>query len=63
MDLKKVAFLAVVLLFVLAAVSLVFRLLAGLASGAFNLVLGLLVVGALVVIVLWMFAYAKSKRK
>ena len=63
MDLKKLAFFAVVLLFVLAAASLVFRLLAGLASGVFNLVLGVLVIGALVVIVLWMFAYAKKKRK
>ena len=63
MDLKKLAFFAVVLLFVLAAASLVFRLLAGLASGVFNLVLGVLVIGALVVIVLWMFAYAKRKRK
>ena len=63
MDIKKLAFLALVLLFVLAVISLVFRLLAGLASGAFNLVLGAVVVIALVLIVLWMFAYAKRKRK
>ena len=63
MDIKKVALLAVVLLFVLAAISLVFRLLAGLASGAFNLVLGAIVVLGLIVIVTWMFAYAKKKRK
>ena len=44
-------------------ISLVFRLLAGLASGAFNLVLGAIVVVALIVIVSWMFAYAKKKRK
>ena len=62
MDIKKIALFAVVLLFILAVVSLVFRLLAGLASGAFNLVLGAIVVGALVVIVHWMFAYAKKKR-
>ena len=63
MDIKKIAVFVVILLFVLAVISLVFRLLAGLASGVFNLVLGVLVVGALVVIVLWMFAYAKRKRK
>ena len=63
MDIKKVALLAVVLLFVLAAISLVFRLLAGLASGAFKLVLGAIVVLGLIVIVTWMFAYAKKKRK
>ena len=63
MDIKKVALLAVVLLFVLAVISLVFRLLAGLASGAFNLVLGAIVVVALIIIVSWMFAYAKKKRK
>ena len=63
MDIKKLAFFALILLFVLAVVSLVFRLLAGLASGAFNLVLGAVVVAALVLIVLWMFAYAKRKRK
>ena len=63
MDIKKLAFLALVLLFVLAVISLVFRLLAGLASGAFNLVLGAIVVVALIVIVSWMFAYAKKKRK
>ncbi len=63
MDIKKWAVLAAVLLVVLAVVSLVFRLLAGLASGAFNLVLGAVVVVGLVVIVTWMFAYAKKKRK
>ena len=63
MDIKKIAVFVVVLLFVLAVVSLVFRLLAGLASGAFNLVLGAIVVVALIVIVSWMFAYAKKKRK
>ncbi len=63
MDIKKLAVFAAVLLVVLAVVSLVFRLLAGLASGAFNLVLGAIVVVGLIVIVTWMFAYAKSKRK
>lgn len=63
MDIKKVALFAVVLLFILAVISLVFRLLAGLASGAFNLVLGAIVVVGLIAIVSWMFAYAKKKRK
>ena len=63
MDIKQWAVLAAVLLVVLAVVSLVFRLLAGLASGAFNLVLGAIVVLGLIAIVTWMFAYAKKKRK
>ncbi len=56
MDIKKLAVFALVLLVVLAVISLVFRLLAGLASGAFNLILGAVVVVGLVVIVTWMFA-------
>ena len=63
MDIKKLAVFALVLLVVLAVISLVFRLLAGLVSGAFNLILGAVVVVGLVVIVTWMFAYAKKKRK
>ncbi len=63
MNAKSIALLVVVLLVVLAVVSLVFRLLAGLASGAFNLVLGAVVLIGLVVIVSWMFAYAKKNRK
>ena len=63
MNLKNIAVLAVALLVVLALASLVFRLLAGIASGAFNLVLGVVVVAGLVAIVAWMFAYAKKKRK
>lgn len=63
MDIKKIAVFVVVLLFILAVISLVFRLLAGLACGAFNLVLGAIVVIGLIVIVTWMFAYAKKKRK
>ena len=63
MNAKTIALFVAVLLVVLAVISLVFRLLAGLASGAFNLVLGAAVVVGLVVIVAWMFAYAKKKRK
>lgn len=39
------------------------RLVSGLVSGAVNLVLGVIVVAALIVIVIWMFAYAKSQQK
>ena len=63
MNVKSVALFVAVLLVILAVVSLVFRLLAGLASGAFNLVLGAVVVIGLIVIVTWMFSYAKSRRK
>ena len=63
MNAKTIALFVAVLLVVLAVISLVFRLLAGLASGAFNLVLGAVVVVGLVVIVAWMFASAKEKRK
>ena len=63
MNAKTIALFVAVLLVVLAVISLVFRLLAGLASGAFNLVPGAAVVVGLVVIVAWMFAYAKKKRK
>ena len=63
MNVKSVALFVAVLLVILAVVSLVFRLLAGLASGAFNLVLGAVVVIGLVVIVTWMFSYAKSRHK
>ena len=63
MNAKTVALFVAALLVVLGVVSLVFRLLAGLASGAFNLVLGAVVVIGLIVIVIWMFSYAKSRRK
>ncbi|MDO4973717.1 MAG: hypothetical protein Q4E38_05875 [Eubacteriales bacterium] len=63
MNVKSIALFVAVLLVVLAVVSLVFRLLAGLASGAFNLILGVVVIVGLVAIVAWMFAYAKKKRK
>ena len=52
MDIKKIAVFAVVLLVLLAVVSLVFHLLASLASGAFNLVLGAIVGGLLITIII-----------
>ena len=50
---------AAVLALVIAAV----RLLGGLISGAFDLVLGVIIVVALIVIVIWMFAYANKQQK
>lgn len=50
---------------VIAAAVLVLRLAAGAISiinGMFNAVLGLLVIISLIVIVVWMFIYAKKKR-
>ena len=47
------------------AVILVVKLIAGAASiitGAFNAILGLAVIIALVIIVVWMFGYAKKHR-
>ena len=38
-------------------------LVAGIVGSLFNLILGIVVVIALVVIVIWMFAYAKKMRK
>ena len=47
----------------LALLGLLARVVVGIISGAANLVLGALVLLALLVIVLWMFAYAKKARK
>ncbi len=44
---------------------LVFKLIAGAAGiigGFFNMILGLVVIIALIVIVIWMFSYAKKKK-
>ena len=61
MDMKKINTLVVgiiVLALLIAAVAFVVRLISGLVTGAFNLVLGIVVVVALVAIVAWMFWYA-----
>ena len=50
------AIVGLVLLFALA------RIVIGIVKGAANFVLALLVVAALVVLVVWMFAYAKKHR-
>ena len=48
---------------VLAAVIGAVKLITGIVSGAFNLILGIGVIIALIAIVIWMFAYANKKRK
>lgn len=61
MDMKKITTLVVgiiALALLIAAVAFVVRLIGGLVTGAFNLVLGIVVVVALVAIVAWMFWYA-----
>lgn len=61
MDMKKIVAVVVavaVLGLAIAGVSFVVRLVSGLVSGAFNLVLGALVIIALIAIVAWMFWYA-----
>ena len=39
------------------------KLVTGIIGGAFNLILGIAVIIALIVIVIWMFAYANKKKK
>lgn len=61
MDMKKIVAVVVVVAVLglaIAGVSFVVRLFTGLVSGAFNLILGALVIIALIAIVAWMFWYA-----
>ena len=62
-NLKGIAFLAAVVVLAIVAISLVVRLVSSAVSGFFQLILGLVVVVALVLIVFWMFSYAKRNRK
>ena len=55
----KILLAVIALALIIGAVTLVIKLV----SGAFNAVLGIVVLVALVVIVIWMFAYAKKMRK
>ena len=50
------------LILLIAAVVLVVRPVSRIVGGALNTVLGIVVVVALVLIVLWMFSYAKKKK-
>ena len=58
-NIKGLLFAVVALALVIAAVVLVIKLV----KGALNTILGILVIAALVVIVIWMFAYAGRRRK
>jgi len=55
--------LIVAVLAALALVAVLIRVAVGVVAGAANFVLGLFVVLALLALVVWMFAYAKKKRK
>ena len=66
MNSKKLGLLAAVVLAAVLLIGLIYRIVAGLLglmSTAVNAVIGLIVVVALVALVIWMFAYAKSRRK
>ena len=65
MKLGKILPVVLVGLLAIVGVVLVAKLIAGAASiitGAFNAILGLVVIIALVIIVVWMFGYAKKHR-
>ena len=65
MKLGKILPVLLVGLLAIVVVVLVAKLIAGAASiftGAFNAILGLVVIIALVIIVVWMFGYAKKHR-
>ena len=66
MTTKDVSRLVVLACVVVCCVSILFKLITGaisLVSGVANLILGAVVVLALVLIVLWMFSYAKKMGK
>ena len=58
-NLGKILFAVIALALIVGAITLVIKLV----SGALNAVLGIVVLIALVVIVFWMFSYAKRMRK
>ncbi len=65
MNLKKIGGLILALAIIVCGVVLAVKLISGalsLVGGLFNTILGILVILALVVIVIWMFRYAKKKR-
>lgn len=65
MKLKKILPVVFVGLLAILAVVLVAKLISGAASiitGAFNAILGLVVIVALVIIVVWMFRYARKNK-
>lgn len=65
MKLKKILPVVFVGLLAILAVVLVAKLISGAASiitGAFNAILGLVVIVALIIIVVWMFRYARKNK-
>ena len=58
-NLGKILFAVIAIALIVGAITLVIKLV----SGALNAVLGIVVLIALVVIVIWMFSYAKRMRK
>ena len=61
----KIALSLFAVLAVLAVLAIVIKLISGAAmiiTGAFNAILGIAVVAALIIIVVWMFSYARKKR-
>lgn len=66
MSTKQISRMVVLAAVVISCVVLLVKLIqgtAGIVGSLFNLILGIVVVIALVVIVIWMFAYAKKSRK
>ncbi len=63
---KKLILPIVGIIVLIFAVSIVFKLIGGVAAiaqGLFNLILGVLVVLATIALVVWMISYAKRNRK
>ena len=66
MSTKQISRMVVLAAVVISCVVLLVKLIqgtAGIVGSLFNLILGIVVVIALVVIVIWMFAYAKKMRR
>lgn len=66
MSTKQISRLVVLAAVIISLAVLLVKLIqgtAGIVGSAFNTVLGIVVVIALVIIVIWMFAYAKKNRK
>jgi len=62
----KIALFVLALVAVIAVVSIVIKLISGavvFVTGALNTILALAVIAALIVIVIWMFSYAKKMKK
>ena len=63
MDSKKIVYAALAALIAIALIVLLIKIVSGaftLLNGTFNTIIGLIVIIALVVIVIWMFRYASN---